>query len=105
MEFLQSFICPSKLHCVIGSVVTSSVGWLRKNLTDFDVESAPKDKVLPCMSCCAFISTFFGFVVSTTVTSNVPESESPEESVTVQDTTVVPILNIEPEGGLQIGVG
>src|SRR5262245_65286775 len=46
-----------------------------------------------------------GAVVSSTLTSNVHESEFPESSVAVQVTVVVPIGNVLPEGGKDSIVG
>ena len=45
-----------------------------------------------------------GGVVSTTVTSNEPAAVFPRGSVAVQVTVVVPMANVGPESGVQIGV-
>jgi hypothetical protein len=46
-----------------------------------------------------------GAVVSTTVTSNVPLSPRPPESVTEHATVVVPSGRTSPAAGLQVGTG
>jgi hypothetical protein len=45
-----------------------------------------------------------GFCVSLTVTVKVQEPVLPEVSVAVQVTVVLPLLKVEPEGGLHVTV-
>jgi hypothetical protein len=53
----------------------------------------------------SFGTVIVGATESTTVTLNEPVVVSPPESVTEQLTLVVPIANVAPEAGVQVGLG